>query len=223
MAHGRRETLTDDRYYGETYLHSEDVSHHHLTENEEMQGPPQNTAPPLSQHLGCAPWNAPPPHLGAQGPCYVVPCANYSAPGNAAWHPTPRILPPVLNHAPRYTDQRAGETGGAIPHQWDSGNLTDTTCVDSPLLAPSPHSNCMSGRCLTPVAYDHSEAGTNMQSYAPRTNAPAPSELLSLARRLILDLGTRVHVLNMEASGRGGLKVTITLETAELWLENEGC
>lgn len=80
----------------------------------------------------------------------------------------------------------------------------------------------MEDRCLTPVAY--SEAGTNTQSYAPSIDAPVPSEFLtSLARRLILDLGTRVNVLNMEASGRGGLKVTMTLETAELWLENEGC
>ena len=75
----------------------------------------------------------------------------------------------------------------------------------------------MAGRCLTPVAYNHSEAGTNAQSYAPSIDAPVPSEFLrSLARRLVLDLGTRVDVLKMEASGRGGFKVTITLETADI-------
>ena len=44
-----------------------------------------------------------------------------------------------------------------------------------------------------------------------------------MARRLILDLGTRINVLKIEPSGRGGLKVAIALETAGLWLENEGC
>ena len=82
----------------------------------------------------------------------------------------------------------------------------------------------MADRCLTPVGCDQSDAGTNAQSYAPSINASVHSEFLrSLARRLILDLGTRISVLNMESSGRGGLKVNITLETAELWLENEGC
>ena len=52
-------------------------------------------APPFSQHLGYAPWNAPPPPPGAQGPCYAMPYANYSPPGNTAWHPTPRNCPPV--------------------------------------------------------------------------------------------------------------------------------
>lgn len=74
------------------------------------------------------------------------------------------------------------------------------------------------------MAYNHSEASVNAQSYVPSINAPAPSEFLrSLARRLILYLGTRVNVLNIEASERGGMKVTIILEAAELWLENEGC
>lgn len=119
MAQGRHETPINDRYYGETYPHSEDISQHDLTENEEMQGPPQNTvsihlshshrlltrrclkAPPFSQHFSYAPWNAPPPHPGAQGSFYAAPCANYSATGNAAWHPTPRKFPPVpvLNYS----------------------------------------------------------------------------------------------------------------------------
>ena len=82
----------------------------------------------------------------------------------------------------------------------------------------------MEDRCLTPAAYDHSEADTNVQSYAPSIDAPVPSGCLrSLARRLILDLGTRINVLKIEPSGRGGLKVAIALETAGLWLENGGC
>lgn len=52
-------------------------------------------APPFSQRLGYGPWNAPPPHPGAQGPCYATPCANYGPPGNAAWHPTSQNVPPV--------------------------------------------------------------------------------------------------------------------------------
>ena len=58
---------------------------------------------------------------------------------------------------------------------------------------------------------------TDAQPHAPTVNAPVPSESLgSLARRLILDLGTHVHELDMAANGRGGLKVTITLETADI-------
>jgi hypothetical protein len=67
------------------------------------------------------------------------------------------------------------------------------------------------------VAYDHSEAGVNTQTYAPSIDSPLPSEFLrSLGRRFILDPGTRVNAVNLEASGRGGLKVTITLETADI-------
>ena len=75
----------------------------------------------------------------------------------------------------------------------------------------------MAGQGLTPAASVHSGAGTNAQSHAPAIDAPVPSESLGLmARRLILDLGTRVTILSMEASGHGGLKVTITLETADI-------
>jgi len=75
----------------------------------------------------------------------------------------------------------------------------------------------MAGQVPTPEANVHSAGSTNAQPYAPGIDAPIPSESLrSLARRLILDLGTHVNVLNMEASGRGGLKVTITLETADI-------
>ena len=75
----------------------------------------------------------------------------------------------------------------------------------------------MAGQDPTPAANVHSGVGTNAQPYVPGIDAPVPSEFIrSLARRLVLDLGTRVNVLNMEASGRGGLKVTITLETADI-------
>jgi hypothetical protein len=48
-------------------------------------------------------------------------------------------------------------------------------------------------------------------------DAPVLSESLkSLARRLILDLGTHVKVLNVEESESGRFKVTITLETADI-------
>lgn len=46
MAHGRRETYEDpgdECYSEETYLSSQDVSQHHLSESEHMQGPPPNT------------------------------------------------------------------------------------------------------------------------------------------------------------------------------------
>ena len=53
MAHERRETPRNDRYYGETYPHPEDISQHDLTENEEMQGPPRST---VSIHLSHSRW-----------------------------------------------------------------------------------------------------------------------------------------------------------------------
>ncbi|KAF8263703.1 hypothetical protein EI94DRAFT_1740356 [Lactarius quietus] len=209
MAHGRREDQRDDHYRGDSYPRSEDASQHHLSENEHMQGPIQDMAPPASHHLGYAPWNAPPPHPGVQGPSYAMPCANNSALGNGAWHETRRDLPPVpvMSSTPRYTDHGAGEASGATPHQWDNGNPTGVTRVYAPPFAPNSHSNCIAGRYLTPGDNVHSGAGTNAQTYAPSIDAPMPSEFIrSLARRLILDLGTRVDGLNIEASGRGGLK-----------------
>ena len=111
MAHGRREDPRDDRYNGEIYPRSADPSQYHLSENERVEGPPQSTvsihdcpvvvltthttrlkAPPPSQYLGYAPWNAPPPHPGAGEPCYAVPCANDS---HGAWHETRHNFPPV--------------------------------------------------------------------------------------------------------------------------------
>ena len=74
----------------------------------------------------------------------------------------------------------------------------------------------MASQGPTPASYVQ-EAGANTQPNVPVIDAPVPSKSLkSLARRLILDLGTHVNVLNMEASERGGLKVTITLETADV-------
>jgi hypothetical protein len=46
MAHGRRETREDQRddcYSEETYISSQDVSQHHLSENVHIQGPPPST------------------------------------------------------------------------------------------------------------------------------------------------------------------------------------
>ena len=72
----------------------------------------------------------------------------------------------------------------------------------------------MVGQGLTSAASVHSEAGGNTQH---DIDAPVPSEFLrSLARRLILDLATHVKAFNVEASGGGRLKVTITLETADI-------
>lgn len=51
-------------------------------------------APPSSQYLCYAPWNAPPPHPGAYEPCYG-PCTDDSAPGHGAWHETRQNFPPV--------------------------------------------------------------------------------------------------------------------------------
>lgn len=77
--------------------------------------------------------------------------------------------------------------------------------------------NGMAGQGLTSVANVHSGAGRNAQHYNSGIDAPVPSEFLgSLSRRLILDLGTHVKALNVESSGGGRLKVTITLETADI-------
>lgn len=65
----------------------------------------------------------------------------------------------------------------------------------------------------------HSGASANAQPYAPAIGPDAPvlsESLKSLARRLILDMGTHVKVLNVEESESGRLKVSITLETADI-------
>jgi hypothetical protein len=70
---------------------------------------------------------------------------------------------------------------------------------------------------ITPAASVHSGAGRSAQPYTSGIDAPVPSDFLgSLARRVILDLGTRVKAFNVEESGSGRLKVTITLETADI-------
>ena len=75
----------------------------------------------------------------------------------------------------------------------------------------------MADQGLISVANVHSGAGGNMQHNNPSIDAPARSDSLgSLARRLILDLGTHVKALNVEESRGGRLKVTITLETADI-------
>jgi hypothetical protein len=105
---GRREDPRDDSCNGETYPHSPDVSqYYHHPEEEQVQGQSQSRvstqdfpvvvltihttrlkAPPTSQYLEYAPWNAPPSHPGFQDPHYTVP----SAPGNGAWR---QNFPPV--------------------------------------------------------------------------------------------------------------------------------
>ena len=75
----------------------------------------------------------------------------------------------------------------------------------------------MASRGPTLAADVHSRASTNVRPYAPGIDAPVPSESLrSLARRLILDSGTHVNMLNVESSGNDRLRVTITLQTADI-------
>ena len=63
----------------------------------------------------------------------------------------------------------------------------------------------------------HSGASTNAQPYPPGTDGLVPSESFrTLARRLTFDMGTQINALNVEAIGNGRLKVTITLETADI-------
>ena len=76
----------------------------------------------------------------------------------------------------------------------------------------------MAGQGPIPAANVHSGAGANAQPYSATgidASVP-PASLRSLARRLILDLGTHINALNVEASGSGRLKVTITLNTADI-------
>jgi hypothetical protein len=62
----------------------------------------------------------------------------------------------------------------------------------------------------------HATATTNAQARGPASDAPASSESLkTLARRCILDPGTRVDIVRMESSGCGRLKVMVMLEVAD--------
>ncbi|KAN0131546.1 hypothetical protein V8E53_010654 [Lactarius tabidus] len=225
MAHEGREGPRDDSYNGETYLRSADASQYHPSENEQVQRQPQSTAPPPSQYLGYAPWNAPPSHPGFQEPRYeryAVPCANGTAPGDGAWYETRQNFPPVppvpaMSATSQYTDLGAGTTGRAPPHHWDSGNPTGAACVYAQPLPSNSQTNGMASQDLTSAANTHYGAGRSAQPHAPSINAPVPSEFLgSLARRVILDLGTRVKAFDVEASEGGRLKVTVTLETADI-------
>ncbi|KAF8263697.1 hypothetical protein EI94DRAFT_1806809 [Lactarius quietus] len=235
MIHGGSEDPRDASYDGEP--DTRPTSQYHLSENEHVKGPPVQCtvsthgcpvvvvtthttrlkAPPSSQYLGYAPWNAPPPHPGFQEPPYAAPYPGDIAPGNGAWHEARQIFPPSAES--RYTDKGAGTTSGAIPRHWDSGNPTSATCVYAPPLASNSQPDYMPGAGQGPTSAPniHSGASTSAQPYATGIDAPVPSEFLrSLARRLILDRGTHVNVLNAEASGSGRLKVTITLETADI-------
>ncbi|KAH8989569.1 hypothetical protein EDB92DRAFT_849807 [Lactarius akahatsu] len=219
MAHGRREHQKDDRYNGETNPRSADASQYHHSESEHVEVPPQSMPPPPSHYFGYPPWSAPPPHPSFQEPWCAVPGADDSAPGYGAWHEARHNYPPVpaMSAASRYTDQGAGSAVGVIPYHWDNGNPTGVACVYAPPLASNAQRYDTAG--LTPATNVHFVArpdSTDAPLHAPGINAPVSSEsLMSLARSLILDLGTRVKVLNVEASGRGGFRVTITLETAD--------
>ncbi|KAF8263700.1 hypothetical protein EI94DRAFT_1740343 [Lactarius quietus] len=221
MAHGRREDPRDDSYNGETYPRSTDAPQYHLSENEQVQGQTQSTVPPASQYLGYAPWSASTSHPGFQEPryaCCAVPCSNDGAPGTGAWHEARQVFPPVpaMIAAPQYTNTGAGSAGGAIPHQWENRN-SSATRVHPPHLSSSSQPHWMAGQGPTSLASVPAGASTNMQSHAPGIDAPVLSESLrALARRLILDLGTHVNALNVEESGSGRLRVTITLETADI-------
>jgi hypothetical protein len=65
----------------------------------------------------------------------------------------------------------------------------------------------------------HSTATINAQTYGPtseQSGSSGSSECLkSLARRYILDPGTRVDIVRMESCGRGRLKVMVTLEVSD--------
>ncbi|KAH9015738.1 hypothetical protein EDB83DRAFT_2573754 [Lactarius deliciosus] len=215
MAYGRREYYPrDDRYNGETSPRSADTFQYHLSEKEWQQ---QETPPPPSHYRGYALWNAPPPHPGVQESCHV-----------------PMILPDAMSFACRYPIQGAGNANGTIPPQWDNWNPTahvskcsldyvrsvpmvqHTFTARRSLLAPKPTE--WLARPIQ-VANFHAAVGTNVQPYAPGIDAPVPSAretIRSLARCIILDPGTCVNVLDVEASGSGGLRVTITLETADI-------
>jgi hypothetical protein len=59
----------------------------------------------------------------------------------------------------------------------------------------------------------HGASTINAQTYCP---ASEQSECLkSLAKRYILDPGTRVDIVRMESCGRGRLKVMVTLEVSD--------
>ncbi|KAI9448598.1 hypothetical protein BJY52DRAFT_1193307 [Lactarius psammicola] len=98
--------------------------------------------------------------------------------------------------ASRYPDQGEGNAGGVIPHHWYNTNPTGATCVYTPPHTSNSQPNGMADLGPTPAANVHPAAGMNAQPYAPVSS----ESLRSLARRLILDLGTRVSALNIEAS-----------------------
>lgn len=62
----------------------------------------------------------------------------------------------------------------------------------------------------------HGTAAINAQTYGPASEQSGSSECLkSLAKRYILDPGTRVEIVRMESCGRGRLKVMVTLEVPD--------
>ncbi|KAF8263698.1 hypothetical protein EI94DRAFT_1703800 [Lactarius quietus] len=189
MAQGRRGDRRDDSYSGETNPRSADAPQYHLSEDEHEQRLPQSTAPSTSQHLCYVPWNAPPPHPGVRETHYAVPCTNDSAPGNDAWRETRQIFRLV-----------------SIKEQGPPVELFHATEITGTPQNSQPNYTPVGGQGPTSAPNTHSGAGTNSQPHSAGNDALVPSESLrSLPRRLILDLGTNVSVLNVEASRSGRL------------------
>ncbi|KAI9436629.1 hypothetical protein H4582DRAFT_402027 [Lactarius indigo] len=218
MAHGRGEYYPRDvRYSAETSPRSTDAFQYHLSKNDHMEGPQQGTPQPTSHYCDYAPLNAPRPHPGLQE-SYYVPSANDCAPCHGAWNEMRHNFPPVpgMSAASRYTDHRTANPGGAIPYHWDNEDPAGATCAYAPPLASSSQPNGNAGLTPAPNVRSVVGRGPDGQPYPSGIDSPVSSEpLMSLARSLILDLETRIKVLNMELSERGGLRVTITLETAD--------
>ena len=139
----------------------------------------------------------------------------------------------------QHTDQGAGHNGGAPPRHWDIGNPTSAACIYVPPLASvsfnkkqtrfstcltyqqNSQLNSMVGQGLTSTTNVHSGVSGNAHLHNsgvnPGIDAPVPSEFLgTLSRRLILDLGNPVKAFKVEPNESGRLKVTITLETADI-------
>ena len=72
------------------------------------------------------------------------------------------------------------------------------------------------GHSLGGDASAHSAAGDAPQTFAPDEEAPEPSESLrTLARRYVLDPGTRIETVNIGPKRCGRLKIIIALEVAD--------
>ena len=72
------------------------------------------------------------------------------------------------------------------------------------------------GPALADGASAHSAAGNAIQTFVPDGEAPVPSESLrTLARRYVLDPGTRFETIDIGPNRYGRLKIIIALEVAD--------